>query len=119
MPQPPEKKSLTDLVIAADEAKLDLTAAQIASLLVHHAKDEALRRIEQLGAWLARTNRQNHDGVMLTPPVTDHFAQDADFESLLKEVEHLRSETRAGHFRIDHALQRELEYNRFATEYRP
>ena len=108
---------LTDLVLAAHRSNLPISVEQIEPFMEHLSRDEALRRIEHLGAWLARTNNQNHDGVLLTPMLTEYLAQPSEFDALLRELDRLRAETRAGRFHIDHELQKELEFLRFSVEY--
>ena len=107
---------LSDLVIAAEKSRLNLEVEQVESFRKNLSLDEAGRRFEILGAWLAQINRFNHDGVVLTPVLTRYLAQPSDFEALLGELKQLREETRAGRFCADNPLQRELEYMRFATE---
>ncbi len=109
--------TLTDLVTAASKSGLGISVEQVENFLENLSRDEALHRFEQLGAWIARINNQNHDGVTLTPVLTDYLAQPSDFESLIGELDRLRAETRAGHFRMNNELQKELEYMRFTTEY--
>ena len=97
--------------------KLDLEVEQVAQFMENLPKEEVERRFARLGEWMATINNQNHDGVVLTPVLTDHLAQPGDFEALLGELDRLRAETRKGRFRMDNPLQRHLEYRRYSTEY--
>ncbi len=47
---------------------------------------------------------RNYEGVMFTPVVTRYLA----------EFDRLRAETLRGRFPLDNALQRDLEFHRFA-----
>ncbi len=109
--------AMTDLVLATEPLRRPVPAAELELFLQNHSREEALQRLEKINAWLARTNRQNHDGVHLTPLLLGHLAQEAPLESLIEELEQLRCKTRAGRFDIDNKLQKDLEYCRFSTEY--
>ena len=105
-----------DLVIRAQGLKLHIKVEQVRPFLRELSNEEAMRRIERLAQWMAVVNGQNHDGVLITPFLASYLAGPGDFESLLGEVDKLRAETRAGRFDVHNELQRDLEFNRFATE---
>ena len=107
---------LTDLVLAADRHSVPIPVEQLEPFLDNLGVDGARRRLEQIGAWLAERNQQNHDGVKLTPVLTEYLAGPDDFGDLRDELERRRAETRAGRFRLQDELQRDLEYMRYATE---
>ena len=92
------------------------TPEQTAQFLLHSTPQEALRRLERLIEWVRGVNVQNHDGVLLTPALIDFLAEPGDFEERLGELDRLRAETRAGRFDVTNDLQRNLEYNRYASE---
>ena len=111
-----DRPEMTDLVSVVERLALDLTLDQIAPFIRNHAKDAVNQRFEKLAAWLAEVNSQNHDGVMLTPVITNYLSKDSDFDDLLNELEHLREETRNGRFDITNPLQKELEFRRYVSE---
>ena len=76
--------------------------------------DEIMRRVNRLGQWMTQFDGRNYEGVMFTPVVTRYLAEHSDFEAALAEFDRLRTETLKGHFRLDNALQRDLEFLRFA-----
>ena len=76
--------------------------------------DEIMRRVDRLGQWMTQFDGRNYEGVMFTPVVTRYLAEHSDFEAALAEFDRLRTETLKGHFRLDNALQRDLEFLRFA-----
>ena len=107
---------MRDLVATVERLKLNLTTDQIEQFIKNHSTDETQRRFEKLADWMAQVNSQNHDGVILTPVITDHLAGDSDFDALLNELDYLGKETRNGRFDINNLLQKELEYKRYVSE---
>ena len=108
--------AMADLVIRAHEIGLRLDVVLIEPFLNGRSRLDAAARLEAVGRWLKRVNAQNHDGVILTPPLVEHLAGPRDIEDLIAELEHLRHQTRQGRFLIDNALQRDLELMRYSTE---
>ena len=94
-----------------------LDTETIEPFLKVYPPEEVVRRLDRLEVWLARYHMTNHDGTILTPPLLDFLLQDADFESLLSQLDRLREQTRQGNFKLDNVLQRDLEFRRFAYEY--
>ena len=90
---------------------------QIELFLKKFPKTEVLNRFEKLEKWLGKYHKTNHDGTILTPPLIDFLSKDADFDSLLSELDRYRADTRNGQFDINNILQRDLEFRRFAYEY--
>ena len=96
--------------------QIKVTPEQTAQFLKGSTPQEALRRLGRLAQWLKSVNVQNHDGVLLIPALIEYLAAPGDFEERLRELEHLRAETRAGRFDLSNDVQRDLEYGRFASE---
>ena len=71
--------------------------------------DEIIRRLDRLGQWMTQFDGRNYEGVMFTPVVTRYLAEHSDFEAALAKFDRLRAETLKGQFRLDNALQRDLE----------
>ena len=111
-----QDRVLAELTDAAARFELRLAAEQIEVFLRCLGQAESLHRLERLGKWMKQVNAQNHDGVHLTPIITDHLTQVGDFEQLLRELDRLRDETRRGRFCFENALQRDLEFIRYSTE---
>ena len=111
--------ALADLVIGArrlGQMDLGLQVEQLEQFMKTFSKEEVMRRLTKLSAWMDRVNRwQNHFGVLLTPMLTEYLAREDDFDSLLAELDRLMEETSSGRFRIDNPLQKELEYKRFVS----
>ncbi len=107
---------MIDLAGVAEKLGLALTAEQIESFTKNHSQSETAKRFELLAHWMAQVNSQNHDGVMLTPVITNHLAGNSDFGVLLNNLNSLNEETRQGRFNVDNRLQKELEYKRYVSE---
>ena len=97
---------------------LTLEPERLRPLLGHLPQSEVADRLERLREWLARVNAFNHDGVAMTPVLAEFLARPGDFATLLNELDRLRNETRNGRFQKDNEVQRDLEFRRFAFEYR-
>ena len=112
----PTDSEMAGLASTAEQLGLDLTVDQIRLFINNHARAETKQRFEKLAAWMGQVNSQNHDGVVLTPVITDHLAGKSDFDGLLRELEYLREESRNGRFDISNVLQKELESKRYISE---
>ena len=106
-----------DAVIAAHNFKLQMRPGLIEPFLRELPAAEVVGRLQRLTEWMEKVNAQNFEGVWLTPRLVGHLAQPSDFESLLAELDHLRAETRAGRFRFENELQRDLDFLRFTSEH--
>ena len=95
---------------------LRLSAEALEHFSRGRSRVEVTAYLDGLAAWMGAVNTQNHDGVTLTPAIVRFLASAGDLESKIRELEHLRQETREGRFAVDNELQRELEYKRFASE---
>ncbi len=111
-----EVTALGEAVAEAERLRLRLDAGEVAEFTANLGKDEALRRFRRLAEWLAGVNAFNNVGVLVTPVIVRHLAQEGDFESLLSELDGLRAQTLNGHFSTDNSLQRDLEFLRFRNE---
>ncbi len=87
------------------------------TLLGEYGADEAVRRLERINAWMQRANLLNQYGVVLTPVLSKYLAGPGDLDDLLTALERYQSETRAGRFRLDNPIQRDLEFRRFLVEF--
>ena len=105
-----------NLAATVEQLGLKLTANQIEGFTKHHSRGEAQQRFEKLADWMAQVNSQNHDGIVLTPVITDHLTGDSEIDALLNELNYLGEETRNGRFDMDNLLQKELEYKRYVSE---
>ena len=93
---------------------IDQIEAFLTPFLHHNSIGEIMRRLDRLGQWMTQFEGRNYEGVMFTPVVTRHLAEHSDFKAALAEFDRLRAETLKGQFRLDNALQRDLEFLRFA-----
>lgn len=98
-------------VLKVDEHHIDQF---LTPFLTHNTIDEVVHRVEGLGRWMAAVDGQNNDGVMFTPVVIDYLAASPNLDLALSEIDNLRQETRAGRFKKEKNLQRDLEFKRFA-----
>ena len=67
--------------------------------------------------WHVWVNRQNHDGVTLTPLLKDFLVQPGPIKDKLGEIDQLRKNTRMGRFDPSNEVERDLEYHRFNWAY--
>ena len=93
---------------------IDQIEAFLTPFLHHNSIGEIMCRLDRLGQWMTQFEGRNYEGVMFTPVVTRHLAEHSDFKAALAEFDRLRAETLKGQFRLDNALQRDLEFLRFA-----
>lgn len=96
--------------------QLGFQQGAIESLLANHGEDEVRRRLEGINAWLQQANLLNQYGVVLTPVLSEYLARPEFLKALLGALDYLRVETRAGRFRSDNPIQRDLEFRRFLVE---
>ena len=89
----------------------------IEMFLESFSPEEVMRRFERLEGWIGQYHKTNHDGTVLTPALIKVLSQEADFESLLAELDRLREATRNGRFDFGNVLQKDLEFRRFEYEY--
>ena len=114
---------LTDIIIEMHRFNLirqfhvKFDVKQIELFLKNFPKTEVLNRFEKLEKWLGKYHKTNHDGTILTPSLIVFLSKDADFDSLLSELDRYRANTRNRQFDINNILQRDLEFRRFAYEY--
>ena len=114
---------LTDIIIELPRFNLiyglhvKFGVAEIELFLKNFPKVEVLNRFEKLEGWLGKYHKTNHDGTILTPPLINFLSKDADFDSLLSELDRCRENTRNGRFDVNNILQRDLEFRRFVYEY--
>ena len=115
--------ALTDVIIGLHRFNLirnlhvKFDVKWIELFLKNFPKTEVLNRFEKLERWMGKYHKTNHDGTILTPPLTDFLSKEADFDALLAELDRYRADTRNGRFDINNILQRDLEFRRFAYEY--
>lgn len=115
--------ALTDIIVNMPRFNLihgfhvRFGVAEIELFLKNFPKAEVLNRFERLEMWLGKYHKTNHDGTILTPPLINFLSQQADFDSLLSELDRYRADTRNGRFDVSNILQRDLEFRRFAYEY--
>ena len=109
---------VAQLVIRVYQLGLKVDIDQIQAFLtpfLHcNSTSEVMRRLDRLGQWLTQFEGRNYEGVIFTLVVTRYLAEHSDFEAALAEFDRLRAETLKGQFRLDNALQRDLEFLRFA-----
>ena len=114
---------LTDVIIELPRFNLiyglhvKFGVAEIELFLKNFPKAEVLNRFEKLEGWMGKYHKTNHDGTILTPPLINFLSKDADFDSLLVELDRCREDTRNGRFDVNNILQRDLEFRRFVYEY--
>ena len=114
---------LTDVIVEIPRFNLiyrfhvEFSVAEIGLFLRNFPTAEILNRFEKLEGWLGKYHKTNHDGTILTPPLINFLSQQADFDSLLSELDRYRADTRNGRFDVTNILQRDLEFRRFVYEY--
>ena len=91
--------------------------AWIESFLSDRSIDEATDDLERLAEWHVWVNRQNHDGVTLTPVLKDYLVQPGSIDDKLAEIDRFRKNTRMGRFDPRNEVERDLEYHRFNWAY--
>ena len=95
----------------------DFSVEQIEAFLRSFSCDETIGRLDTVAAWLQRVNRQNHDGLTLTPVLVDYLAEPGDIDLKLTKLNRLREETRHGLFDLSSPVHRDTEFHRFASVY--
>ncbi len=95
----------------------DFDDARIASFLQSRSVDETISYLTRLAEWHQKVNRQNHDGVTLTPPLLEFLAKPGDIEEKLAELDKLRRNTRMGRFNPGNEIERDLEFHRYNWAY--
>ncbi len=114
---------LTDVIVEIPRFNLiyrfhvEFGVAEIGLFLRNFPTAEVLNRFEKLEGWMGKYHKTNHDGTILTPPLINFLSQQADFDSLLIELDRYRADTRNGRFDVTNILQRDLEFRRFVYEY--
>ena len=114
---------LTDVIVEILRFNLiyrfhvEFGVAEIGLFLRNFPTAEILNRFEKLEGWMGKYHKTNHDGTILTPPLINFLSQQADFDSLLFELDRYRADTRNGRFDVTNILQRDLEFRRFVYEY--
>lgn len=96
----------------------DFDRPQIEAFLRSRTVDETIDALRQLAEWQQVVNRQNHDGVTLTPALADFLAGPGAVGQKLAHLERLRQRTRNGEFDRANTIQRDLEYHRYNWAYR-
>lgn len=99
-----------------DEGWLDEWTA----LLLARPEPEEARSalLAELAQWMASVNRQNYDGISLTPPLATFLLSDGSLTPKLERLEQLRTATLHGHFDSTRELQRDLEFHHFEFVYK-
>ena len=113
MTEPATHTRLIDLISGL---RLDSPEEAQAQFTRGRSEAQAVGLLEEIADWLKQVNKQNHDGVMLTPALIRFLAGGDDVGDRIAELARLRAETRAGRFDANNELQRQLEYRRFCTE---
>lgn len=90
-------------------------AELVGAFLAEHPKEEAIRRLSEVDSWLKSINVQNVTGVRLTPVIVERLASRGDVDSVIAELEALRTKTLEGEFDSGNPVQKDLEFNRFAS----
>ena len=87
-------------------------------MLANLSGDEVVKRLKRFSAWSSEVGARRATPIALTPVIAEFLAQPGDYESRLDELDRLVGETRDGHFERANLVQRDMEYARFAIEYR-
>ena len=103
-----------EIVIGMERDRLRLGVELIEPFLTKLPKEEVVRRFRRLKEWAGSRRDYDFDP---TPVVVEFLSTPGDFESLLAELDRLIRETRSGRFRVDNALQKDLEYEKFRREH--
>ena len=106
-----------DMVIGAHRFGLGAEIEQLVPFIENLSRDEALRRFERLGEWMAGAADKRGVGVTLTLAMANFLVGDADFESLLAELDRLAVETHNGRFDARNQVQRDMEFGLFAYQH--
>jgi hypothetical protein len=96
----------------------DFDNAQIGLFLQNHSADETISQLRQFAEWQQHVNRQNHDGVTLTPVLIEYIAGSGNIADKLIELDRLREDARHGRFDPSNPIGRDLEFHRFNWAYR-
>ena len=113
----PDISGAVDVVIGAHTFGLRAEIEQLVPFIENLSRDETLRRFERLSEWKANSADQRRAGVTLTLAIANFLAGEADFESLLAELDRLAEETRDGRFNARNEVQRDIEFGLFTYQY--
>ncbi|MBK50450.1 MAG: hypothetical protein FI718_07440 [SAR202 cluster bacterium] len=108
---------LSKLFIHSHSLTLKLTIPQIKVFLLAFGYKGAKARLNSISKWLSKINVANHDGVFLTENIVNFLRVNKDIKTSLKHLDNLRRLTREGNFNPKNILQRDLEFQRYITEY--
>lgn len=88
----------------------------VGRILIDRSEEEAIRWLERLNGWMQQANLLNQYGVVLTPVLIEFLASPESLEDLLGKLEQLQARTRAGMFKLNNTVHRDLELRRFLVE---
>ena len=108
---------LSKLFIHCHSLNLKLTIAQIKVFLLKFGYRDAKTRLSSISKWLSKINIANHDGVFLTETIIEFLTNNESIKTSLDHLDNLRQLTREGNFNSKNTLQRDLEFQRYITEY--
>ena len=110
----PDVRAAAEFAIEAEGQGPRMEVEAVVTLLGTQSLREARRRLAELRAWMAQTGMND---LVVTKVLAEFLSQPGDFSSLLAELGRLVGETRGGRFRVEHAVQRDLEFAKFFHEY--
>ncbi len=108
---------LSKLFIHSHSLTLKLTPTQIKVFMSKLGYMDAKTRLTSISKWLSKTNVANHDGVFLTENIIEFLLNNKNIKTSLSHLDNLRLSTRKGKFDIRNTLQRDLEFQRYITEF--
>jgi len=108
---------LSKLFIHSHFLTLKLTIPQIKVFMSKLGYRGAKTMLTSISKWLSKINVANHDGVFLTENIIEFLVNNKDIKASLAHLDNLRRLTREGKFNLKNTLQRDLEFQRFITEF--
>ena len=108
---------LSKLFIHSHSLTLKLTPSQIKVFMSKLGYRDAKTRLTSISKWLSKTNVAHHDGVFLTENIIDFLSNNKNIKLSLAHLDNLRLSTRKGKFNLRNTLQRDLEFQRYITEF--
>jgi hypothetical protein len=110
----PDVRAASEFAIEAAGQGPRMEIEAVVTLLGRLPLREVRRRLMELRSWMAQTGMRD---LVVTQVVAEFLSRPDDFSSLLAELGRLVGETRGGRFRVEHAVQRDLEFAKFFHEY--
>jgi hypothetical protein len=101
-----------------NEIGLRVEPKTAAPMLANLPAEEVVSRLKSFAVWSTEVGTRRATPIALTPVIAEFLAQPDDYESRLDELDRLVGETRDGRFERANLVQRDMEYTRFAIEYR-